>query len=266
VFQNAIRYAITESGRLGALLSVFQVDHDFGKWPSWVPRWDHEFDPDDFIPPFHSDNDVEMNTIDFVDRAASLCVHGLVLDVVAKVLPAFPVEQTARRWREKFAEIEAEIEALPCNPLGNVEAQIASTLSAGGASSHILMDDQEALEGYRAYKQYVTDGDFAFVIDSDTSTDQERQAGRLKGKLNIARKRSFFHTEDGYIGLGPQATEPGDLLVILYGSGYPAVLRPHKDEGWFFFVGLAYVHGIMNGEAVRESKGWGLEDTLFCII
>jgi hypothetical protein len=55
--------------------------------------------------------------------------------------------------------------------------------------------------------------------------------------------------------------------VILYGSQYPAVLRPHpEDEDCFFFVGLAYVYGIMDGEAVREYKARGVEDTLFCIV
>jgi len=78
--------------------------------------------------------------------------------------------------------------------------------------------------------------------------------------------RAVFNTKDGHIGLGPQTTKPGDLLVILYGCHYPAVLRPHEEEDCFYFVGLAYVFGIMDGEAVREYKAKGVEDTCFCIL
>lgn len=41
VFTNATRYAIQQNGNLWPLASVNVLDHDFGKWPSWVPRWDH---------------------------------------------------------------------------------------------------------------------------------------------------------------------------------------------------------------------------------
>jgi hypothetical protein len=276
VFQNATRCAFRDTEDLGALDSVYQSDHDFGKWPSWVPRWDHEFDfdtdPGYFSASFHSDNDVKMSMIDCVDHAASLCVHGLVFDVVAEVLPAWNIKTTARSWRKRLAKIEAQVEALPCNnswircPIGNVEAKVASTLSAGGALSNFLFDDQEALERYRAYKQHLTAYQKFPSVD-DASTDQERLAGRFGSMSNAAMNRAVFSTEDGHIGLGPQITKSGDLLVILYGSQYPAVLRPHhEDKDCFFFVGLAYVYGIMNGEAVREYKARGVEDTLFCII
>jgi hypothetical protein len=277
VFKNATRYAITESGHLGALRSVFESDHDFGKWPSWVPRWDHEpdfgttTDPSPFRFSFNSHNDVEMNMIEFVDHAASLCIHGLVLDVVAGVLPASNFKMTARRLRKRLAEIEAHIEALSCSkswiraPIGNVEAKVASTLCAGGELWNLAIDDEEALEGYRAYKQHLTDYE-TFPSVNDTATDQEILAERFGNNSAAAVNRAVFNTKDGYVGLGPQAAEPGDLLVILYGSEYPAVLRPHEDENCFFFVGLAYVYGIMDDEAVREYKADGVEDTLFCIV
>jgi hypothetical protein len=277
VFLNATRYAITEGTGLGALLSVFEGDHDFGKWPSWVPRWDHEYvyetDASRLLPAFHPDDHVGMKLIKFVGHTASLCVHGLVLDVVAKVLPALTTKTTARRWREELAEIEAGIEALPCNeswihaPIRNMEAKVASTLCAGGAVPSGVIDGQQILEDYRAYKQHLTAyQDFPNPSAADTATNQEGRAGRFRLNINVARNRSFFHTKDGHVGLGPLTTKPGDLLVILYGSSYPAILRPHEDENCFFFVGLAYVYGIMDGEAVREYKARGVEDTLFCIV
>ncbi|KAL6862071.1 hypothetical protein J3F83DRAFT_221824 [Trichoderma novae-zelandiae] len=37
--------------------------------------------------------------------------------------------------------------------------------------------------------------------------------------------RRFFITKKGYFGLGPQNTEPGDRIAVLFGSGVPFGLR-----------------------------------------
>ena len=59
-------------------------------------------------------------------------------------------------------------------------------------------------------------------------------------------------TKNGYLGLVPQATEIGDAICIVHGSCVPFVLRPCKDvKGAFRVVGKCYVHGIMEGEAMR---------------
>jgi hypothetical protein len=269
VFQNATRYVITDDESLQALASVFESDMDLGKWPSWVPRFDHKFDydmdPEPLRANFRSDNGIRMPMIDFEDHHASLCIHGLVLNVVVSVLPALNIKMTVCMWRERLAEIEA----LPCNnswirdPIGNVEAKFASTLSAGGAVLGIAIDDKEALEGYQAYKQHLTAYQRFPSVDH-AATDQERRAKRFGDNSAAATNRVIFNTEDDFVRLGPKATKPGDILVILYGSQYPAVLRCHEDESCYFFVGLTYVYGIMKGEAVREYKARGVEDTLFC--
>lgn len=42
----------------------------------------------------------------------------------------------------------------------------------------------------------------------------------------------------------------GDLICILLGSKVPVVLREHEAGIGYDFVGAAYVHGIMHGEAL----------------
>lgn len=64
-----------------------------------------------------------------------------------------------------------------------------------------------------------------------------------------AGKRSFFTTEEGYIGLAPKATRPGDQVCILLGSSRPLVLRP-TARLQFQVVGECYIHGLANGEAL----------------
>jgi hypothetical protein len=72
--------------------------------------------------------------------------------------------------------------------------------------------------------------------------------------------QAFFVTRKGYIGIGPPNTRPGDQVWILCGGQVPFVLRQVEQENPTSnatsertLVGDAYVHGIMDGEAVGEN-------------
>ncbi|KNG80943.1 hypothetical protein ANOM_011029 [Aspergillus nomiae NRRL 13137] len=82
------------------------------------------------------------------------------------------------------------------------------------------------------------------------------------------RSRCLFRTRQGYIGLGPAGVQPGDEVWLFATARTPFVLRQPSQgslgrqtrsstsstpEGEFrTFIGETYVHGIMNGEAMRE--------------
>ncbi|KAM0254725.1 hypothetical protein ACHAQJ_006507 [Trichoderma viride] len=55
-------------------------------------------------------------------------------------------------------------------------------------------------------------------------------------------------------GLAPRETKEGDLVCILFGCTVPVVLRPMKDPEFYQLVGEAYVHGVMDGEAMLSSE------------
>ncbi|KAK3380813.1 heterokaryon incompatibility protein-domain-containing protein [Podospora didyma] len=55
-------------------------------------------------------------------------------------------------------------------------------------------------------------------------------------------------------GVGPSGSEVGHLVCILLGCSVPVVLEPSKREGLFRVAGEAYVHGIMDGEAMGEAR------------
>ncbi|KAK0302136.1 hypothetical protein LTR01_008933 [Friedmanniomyces endolithicus] len=73
--------------------------------------------------------------------------------------------------------------------------------------------------------------------------------------LSSCRKRTFFVTEQGRMGLGPFFLRPGDRMVQLDGGWTPMAVRSRAD-GCFELVGEAYVPGLMKGgwedEAVYE--------------
>ena len=58
-------------------------------------------------------------------------------------------------------------------------------------------------------------------------------------------------TAGGYLGYVSSRSQIGDKICILFGSAVPFILREDKD-GFFMLVGECYVHGIMDGEAMKE--------------
>lgn len=89
--------------------------------------------------------------------------------------------------------------------------------------------------------------------------------------LFLGHGKCFFITEDERMGLCPVETRPGDIIVALFGSQVPFVVRPVKNEGrfdedndWSFeghellkdglfrFIGECYVHERMSKEFLAE--------------
>lgn len=82
------------------------------------------------------------------------------------------------------------------------------------------------------------------------------------------RSRCLFRTRKGYIGLGPVGIQPGDEIWLFATARTPFILRrPSKgslrrktldsnsstaESECRTFIGETYVHGIMNGEAMRK--------------
>lgn len=70
--------------------------------------------------------------------------------------------------------------------------------------------------------------------------------------------------------------ETGDLTTVLFGSKYPCILRRYtrpatpkydvfvdSEPNCYRLVGLAYIPGIMDGEAVDDKEAAGEKPELF---
>ena len=74
-------------------------------------------------------------------------------------------------------------------------------------------------------------------------------AAMYSAYINVAcRNRSFITTKEGYIGLAPSETKPGDKICILLGCRMAMVRRP-ASSSHYQVVGESYVHGLMDSEA-----------------
>ena len=83
--------------------------------------------------------------------------------------------------------------------------------------------------------------------------------------FQMRKRQRLFFTSHGRLGAGPPTAREGDCVFVVKGSGYPLVLRPHPDSTTedgqqdfhsYQFVGLCYVDGIMDGEAVDADTEW----------
>ncbi|KAK5122971.1 hypothetical protein LTR85_003537 [Meristemomyces frigidus] len=70
-------------------------------------------------------------------------------------------------------------------------------------------------------------------------------------------KQDFFSTANGFIGLGPESLEVGDVVVVPFGASRPFVLRDHG--GHHVLVGDAVVPGIMSGQLTNLCKEGTIE-------
>ena len=84
----------------------------------------------------------------------------------------------------------------------------------------------------------------------------------------VMTNREFFIAEDAstsYMGITMGVPRDGDCVCILLGGDTPFVLRPLGD-GYWCFLADAYVHGIMDGEAMDMRAAQDLQYHDFTLV
>jgi hypothetical protein len=76
--------------------------------------------------------------------------------------------------------------------------------------------------------------------------------GTFKGPHSAFTHRKLILTDRGYLGLTAKHVLPGDTVVVLKGGNCPMVLRVNESDSHFSLIGEAYIHGIMDGEAIAD--------------
>jgi len=141
---------------------------------------------------------------------------------------------------------------------------LARTLTTGFSTANrylFSLDDQSRFAHYEAFRHYLEwCGDPKTDFDS-LSGDALRFHNKVKVLCDGYR---FFWTSKEDFGIGPACMREGDIVVVLYGSNAPLVLRPKGDK--YLMLGEAYVDSIMNGELVREVEEGKRQEQEFCLI
>lgn len=69
--------------------------------------------------------------------------------------------------------------------------------------------------------------------------------------------RRLARAANGYLCLVPSSAKEGDVIILARGGRVPLVVRSPgegAEPGYWEFVGEAYIHGIMNGEAWDDTR------------
>ncbi|KAH7174235.1 heterokaryon incompatibility protein-domain-containing protein [Fusarium flagelliforme] len=77
-------------------------------------------------------------------------------------------------------------------------------------------------------------------------------------------ERRFVVTDSGHMGLAHHEVLEGDVIAVVMGMHWPVVLR-ERDDGGYRFVGDAYCHGVMNGEALTGIVDGSEEGEVFTL-
>lgn len=90
----------------------------------------------------------------------------------------------------------------------------------------------------------------------------DETAGFEKVLSVTARYRTLFVTQKGYLGIGSAGIKEGDDVYIFYGGNIPFITRSKEETGNLGsietthkrceLVGDCYLHGVMEGELVKE--------------
>jgi hypothetical protein len=275
VFRNVTRFAIQEGRNLNPLAwdRGPRKGTEPKQWPSWVPRLDYSNDRVNEAPTlksmFRADAGVPMRLTDDSDRPDVLSVSGFVLDEVIRAVPAIKLGARLSEVQGYFVRMEhPESGCWVVSPDGGIEAKVGMTLLAGVNNRKAPALDTEAKRGYQAYKTYLAHNRAFPPYERDlpvAASESDKIAACFQEAMaNAAFHRFIFHTKYGHVGLGPPSIQADDFVVILYGSRWPVVMRYTGTD--FILVGMAYVYGIMDGEAVRRHQAKGMSDSIFRIV
>ncbi|SPJ91926.1 related to HET-6OR heterokaryon incompatibility protein (het-6OR allele) [Fusarium torulosum] len=157
-----------------------------------------------------------------------------------------------------------------------VQREVVGLMRTAIRASASATEDEPVLEGLddliELFRQRL---ETLFPEDPETVLSDMDMIGRLlcdllKGPIKFVQPTSvsmdlnFFVTEKGYMGVGPRCMEPKDRVCILFGGSTPYIIRPtsHSEDS-YLYLGPAYVHGIMDGEAIDAWEGKGLKNDHF---
>lgn len=275
-----------------------QREHDLKALPSWVPDWsDFAVDSQEHIPslswisysdttkpvllhfPAHYYASEELPARIVEDSQASVIrLNGIQAAEVVKAvcfgnrhLSSDGVSQEFLSWIGQVWD--AAIPLTSDIEIGTwvkhfIQATTAEQHGLGGCDfAQIMRDGAAFLQDFisrdkarRAALLSHAGGDKIEAILNSLSTggDASVYAALVK---HFCLHRSFLVTSRKTMGIGPEDTAQGDLVIILYGGGVPYIARKHKF-GWLF-VGESYVRGLMRGEAVQARSRGELPEEVF---
>ena len=252
-----------------SLLSSIDHEHEIDeKWPSWVPRWDRSRTIQ--ILHMYASGRAQSSLPRIEYESESLTSEGVCISTVSwcgMVVegglenPAY-YESEFDTLRLPFGEWLSKYLSETTQSIDEILDSLAMTLTVGL--------DNESKCPPRDFSQFRADF-VAYLVEILPSLDlliptqrlpqvlrEQGLAGDPKRFYTAAIRgcgnKRLFSTQNGEFGVCPRAAQPGDIVVLLYGSNAPCLLRPKGS--CYQYVGECYLHHQMHGEAIAmAAKG-----------
>jgi hypothetical protein len=257
--------------------------------PSWVPNWQLAHSLPEYAQRFpgkFSASGDESGMTEVLDDARTLDVGGFAVDEVERVLPrpfgdthasvldAFRCTSRDRRARkeERRKRLRNMIRTWTADTdrIGRKLSEETMNSWIKGTFMSIYeesdyddededSEDEDEDEEDEDEDSEDGDEDSEDEDDGDDSRDEigySRFMGGMIGLHEASKNegRNFLRTREGRMALGPIGALPGDIIFIFYQCSVPLLLRRDTDVNYFKLVGECYVHGLMDGEALRWRK------------
>jgi hypothetical protein len=124
--------------------------------------------------------------------------------------------------------------------LERAQSRLENSRQALWVGFQVLLEDHKKTTGKQDF------------LDSDDSGRNFLKLQYAKAICQTMEGRTFFISEKGYMGIGPDDIKSGDVVVILFGVRTPFILRPNPlQDGLYQVIGDCYVDGFMSGEALQ---------------
>jgi hypothetical protein len=268
VFADFAYKHIISSGDLSILGLVDSEDQSPGL-PSWVPDWTAGV-TESLVhrsysnPLLHAKLGTKIYAacgfsppVAVFDSATlKLTLSGFRMDAVRSIVSPRELKDDAgiNAWSEKWLALKpsdrgykATNEEMKLVIARTIAADLADYKADAGSGERWGPDAEEWLERLR-----------------DTDDGRPFQAWQSRF-IRKTERASYVATEQGLVGIAPEAVRVGDLVCLILGGQVPLLLRRDGEDGQFRFIGEGYIHGIMDGEAVtyamsRAERGYDPED------
>lgn len=205
-------------------------------------------------------NDLRLMSV--VPNSDRLRVRGMALDTVIEVVDGDPGSENSftfealvhtAEWESKCLRLAQRVLAVDHNelPAQYYRTMVANQIPGLGFSK--FWDEHDAnpfAEEYQEWRKYLA----AVVSGGVALSASENMSGRARHiavqMLRWTKKRRFFATRGGLIGLGPSTLMVGDELCVLWYCPTPYLLRSDSGGSVKRLVGETYVHELMYGQAL----------------
>lgn len=274
---NATMKLIEEEQSLD-VLEGHSIHSDYQRLPSWVPDWTRP-----------GRNTLDMHAFlysagDILSKAELCCdsilmVRGVEFDTITSVGDACECDTDEQVWPvirgwarmlvgdpfacKAYSTGQSQLDAFKSTMSGDVVRQIASE-EDGLPYDYVRAGDlfDRRLRG----QEDEDDDDFCWYYDPTDESKTEWTRHVYDVVIPKLVHTRFFLTKHGFMGIGPAETAVRDKVFVLRGGRIPFILRRsekeenrqkdcyHPPELCFRLIGQSYVHGIMDGQALKDDK------------